>query len=301
VEYSVGVRWVAREAAKNLLMRSKFLAYLRKRTYSRQNLPSTCVGSYFDVQWQTYCRALADLDLSIDGASILELGSGPILANGVRFIAAGAASYTGLDRFDLLRRDQGVIRSYRELIGTFPEVQRQRCRGLVLDGAETSTGKLFDPRIQTLVAKIEDVSAQVGTRRWDIILSFDVLEHVDDPAAALRSIRNLLSPAGVMIHRVDVGAHNMPPHVHRLAHLTFSDRMWDMITSQRAICNRYRPSEFRSIADALGFETLRFEPTTLLAPDEVAPMRTRLWKRFAHSSFEDLAILDFLWAAKLPA
>jgi len=296
-EKTVGIDWVAQQVLKNLLMHLEPVVYLRKRLSSRQNDPLSTIGSYFDIQWRTYRDAILDLHLSVDDCTVLEIGPGPILANGIRFIAEGAASYTAFDRFNLLRRDDKVRRAYRELIGRLPREQQQTCQGLVAD----NHGILFDNRIHGIVAKIEEADGKIGVGTLDFVVSFDVLEHIDDLPATMRAIRRLLKPGGVMIHRVDVTVHNAATDVHRLAHLVFSDRTWRMMSSRRAICNRIRPSEFLAAAEALGFETLRFQPTTMLAPESVDAIRPRLWKKFARCSFEDLAVLDFVWVARSPA
>jgi SAM-dependent methyltransferase len=297
-ESALGIDWVVRQVLKNLLMHLEPFVYLRKRLFSRQNDPRSMIGGYFDFQWQTYRDAIESLHLVVDATNTLELGPGPILANGVRFIAEGAASYTALDRFDLLRDDREVRRVYRELIGQLSCEQQQRCQGLIAD--DDAGRKLFDSRIQSVVAKIEDSSEKIGIGHFDLAVSFDVLEHVDDLVATMRSIRSLLKPGGIMIHRVDVSIHGADTDVHRLAHLVFSERAWRMISSKRALCNRNRPSEFIAAAEALGFETLLFQPTTRLAPEGVAAIRPRLSKEFAHCSFEDLAVLDFVWIARSP-
>jgi SAM-dependent methyltransferase len=297
-EQSLGKSWILREIAKNLAMHFEPIARIRKRVFAAQNNPHVLIGEYFDLQWQTYRRSLLDSKLNVDRANILELGTGPILANGVRFIAEGAASYTALERFDVLRQDVEVRQAYRELIKRLPPEQQQRCRGLLCDAGAP---RLFDSRIKCLVTKIEEAVAKVESAKWDFVFSFDVLEHVDDLFSALRSIRSLLKPGGVMIHRVDVGAHNVNSNVHRLAHLTVSDSVWRMVSSRRAICNRFRPQEFRAVADRLGFETLCFVPTTMLAREDIEKIRPRLWKRFADAPLDDLATLDFIWVARSPA
>jgi SAM-dependent methyltransferase len=294
-EQPLGKTWILREAAKNFAMHFEPVVRLRKRIFAKQNDPRLLIGEYFDFQWQTYCNALQESGLRVAGAEVLELGTGPVLANGVRFIAEGAASYTALERFDLLRRDTEVREAYRQLIKRLPPEAQQRCRGLIRD--DSSPG-LFDRRIRCVVKKIEDSVAEIEPAKCDFVFSFDALEHVDDLFSTLQSIRSLLKPGGVMIHRVDVGAHNVNSNVHRLAHLTVSDGVWRMLSSKRAICNRARPNEFKTIAASLGFETLRFEPTTVLTREDIETIRPTLWQRFAQAPFEDLAVLDFVWVAR---
>ncbi len=215
---SIRIDWVVQQALKNLLMHMEPVVYLRKRLSSRENGTLVNIGRYFDSQWQTYLSAILSLNLAVDNANVLEIGPGPILANGIRFIAEGAARYTAIDRFDILRRDGPVRRAYHELVARLSLEQQQRCLGLI---ADQTGGRLFDSRIESVVAKIEECGEQLDRGRWDFVVSFDVLEHVDDLTGTLRAIRTLLKPGGVMIHRVDVGADNVTANVHRLAHLVF--------------------------------------------------------------------------------
>jgi len=230
------------------------------------------------------------------GATVLELGTGPILANAVRFIANGAATYTGVDRFDLIRRDAVVRRAYRELIENLSASERERCEGLIApDGA----AEIFDDRIRFVVAQSEEIAGRLPPKSYDLIVSFDVLEHVDDLCATLRNLRELLKPEGLMVHRVDVSAHNVGPEIHPLAELVFSEQLWKAISSGRAIYNRLRPSEFINTAELLGFETMRFERTKMLSNKDIDAVRHKLWGRFSGCSYEDLATLDFRWCARL--
>jgi hypothetical protein len=86
---------------------------------------------------------------------ILEIGPGPILANGIRFIAAGAASYTALERYNLFRTDEAVRSVYLDLIDSLPPEERKRCEGLIGDNSNTSA---FDQRIQMKKLCIEEAS-----------------------------------------------------------------------------------------------------------------------------------------------
>ena len=287
-----------REAAKNALMYIPPVVRLRKRIFSRENDPADRIGAYGDLQWRIYGEMIERCGASVERADVLELGPGPILANGVRFIARGAASYTGVDRFNLLRRDTRVRDAYRQLIESLPPAQRKICSGLI---SPDNGGEVFDDRIRSVVASSEDVDSQVPFGKYDLVVSFDVLEHVDDIGATLRSVRTLLKPGGLMIHRVDVTAHNVAADVHPLAQLVFSNKQWSRISSRRAIYNRARPSEFFDTAERLGFQTLIFERTRMLSHDEINAIRSLLWGHYARCSYEDLATLDFVWCARSPS
>ena len=54
----IGIDWVVQEVLKNSLMHLEPVVRLRKRFFSRQNDPGARIGDYFDLQWETYSRAL---------------------------------------------------------------------------------------------------------------------------------------------------------------------------------------------------------------------------------------------------
>jgi len=91
--------------------------------------------------------------------------------------------------------------------------------------------------------------------RFDLVISNDVLEHVNDPRAALREMRRVLRPGGVLLMTVPFHAnldtsvtravlegprlvHHLPPvvHVNPIAEdgsLVFTDFGWDFLAQMR--------------------------------------------------------------------
>lgn len=78
--------------------------------------------------------------------------------------------------------------------------QRARARGL-----DVRAGALPD-----------DLPLEAG--RWDVVCLFDVLEHVDDEAAALRACRHLLAPGGSLVITVPAYAWLWSRHDEVLGH-----------------------------------------------------------------------------------
>ncbi len=59
---------------------------------------------------------------------------------------------------------------------------------------------------------------RLGNRRFDLICLFDVLEHVEDDAAALTAVRALLAPGGVLLITVPAYTALFGPHDEALHH-----------------------------------------------------------------------------------
>jgi SAM-dependent methyltransferase len=286
--------FVIREILKNALMHLSIVARVRKRIHSVQNSPVEEIERQHRLIWSAYVSALDAVGglTRVQGARILEIGPGPILANGVRFIAHGAATYTALERYDLFRRDEAVRSAYTGLITALPEPMRNRCAGLVNQAVERP---LFDGRIVTKNLTVEEAAAQLPHMSFDVILSHNVLEHVQDLNATLTNMKTLLAPQAIMIHRVDVSTHTDRADVHPLWQLTIPDFVWAMMYSRRAYPNRVRPATYRALATQLGLETAHYQATTRLSDDRVEAIRSRLTRRHASLPLDDLSTLDFLW------
>jgi SAM-dependent methyltransferase len=285
---------VIRDVVKNALMYVPGVTTARKRIFSCQNDP--LAEALQHGQWAAYKAAAERSGVELRGADTIELGSGPILGNAVLFIANGAASYTACDRYDLFRTDDAARKAYRQQIASLPAGQRARCDGMIMpEGA----ARIFDRRVRTVVAMVEGLDLRLPSASFDLVVSFNMLEHVNDLKRTLNALRGILKPNGVMIHRVDVSNHGPRKTIHPLAHLTVSRSLWLLMGSRRAIPNRVRPSSFLAAAHQVGFRTLLYEATTRLEEAQVEPARERLRPEFAGCSLDDLATLDFLWVACL--
>lgn len=271
---------------------------LRKRLYARENDPRELVARQQALIWSTYesvLRSIGDTAV-LEGGHVLEIGPGPLLGNGVRFIAQGAASYTALDRFDLYRTDEEARGHYRSLVESLPPPERARCGTLI----RSSGPELFDDRLQFLQLTIEDASLRFPAGRFRLIFSHNVLEHVEDVPSALRSMHRLLCPGGLAIHRVDVSTHSDRASLHPLWQLTVPDYLWQAMYSIRSYPNRLRPTDYAPMAREAGFEELLRDATTCLEIGEVEAIRPRLLPRYRTLPVEDLRILDFVWVLERP-
>ena len=110
-------------------------------------------------------------------------------------------------------------------------------------------------RVQFVCA---DVYEWIPERRYDVLLSFDALEHIDAPAAFLRKMADFIAPGGVAV--LAFGP---------LFHSPFGDHMWDffrvqipwrgVLFSERAVLRLrrecYRPTDpaqsYSSVAGGL--------------------------------------------------
>jgi SAM-dependent methyltransferase len=163
---------------------------------------------------------------SLAGKTVLEIGPGDAIGLAPLFISAGAARYIALDRF-------------------LGDIWGPHARSLY-DQLERTRGG-FTPRWRQQVglvrSSIETTSQTCPTA--DLIVSFDVVEHLADLPRAVRNMAAMLKPGGRMIHRVDYGPHGIWLSARDpLSFLRVPDWLWRAIGSNRGYPNRVRHSQF---------------------------------------------------------
>jgi 2-polyprenyl-3-methyl-5-hydroxy-6-metoxy-1,4-benzoquinol methylase len=78
-------------------------------------------------------------------------------------------------------------------------LQESSQRGFEADGIDLSRTAVAEARASKLNAYAATVETYQGGAQYDVVTAFDVMEHVLDPAAFLRSVSRLLKPAGILV------------------------------------------------------------------------------------------------------
>lgn len=183
---------------------------------------------------------------SIEGRSIVEFGPGDTLASGISLLAGGAASYAALDRFVPDYCAPAAKEWYVGIQRAWPRLQ-ERPWPASLDA--TRFPEAYPERVTHIEGSVEQ--ARTG-RRFDLVCSFQVGEHVRDIVQFAALTARMLAPGGVAIHRVDFGPHDCwLNYDDPLTFLRFSPGMWAAMGSNRGTPNRRRHHEFlRAFAHA---------------------------------------------------
>jgi hypothetical protein len=219
-----------RELAANTAMaipaiRRSRLKGLRTRAASPQSEAGKIVAE-FDF----LCDSAGD----IEGKVVLEIGPGDALGLAPLFITAGAAGYIAVDRFLGDIWGIGAKGLYDEL---------ERLRGPFASG--------WREQVTLVRQSIEKTLA--GVPRADVILSFDVIEHLLDLPHAVRNMSSLLKSDGRMIHRVDYGPHGVWLSTDDpLNFLSVPGWLWTAIGSNRGYPNRVRHRQVVQLLEAQG-------------------------------------------------
>ena len=120
------------------------------------------------------------------------------------------------------------------------------------------------PAVQGTVLSLP-IRADAG----EIIMSLDLIEHVDDDVAALREIRRILKPGGVVI--ITVPAFQI---------------LWSSHDEVNLHRRRYTTRQLRSAVEAAGFQTVRltYTNTALFLPVLAFRMLKKVLRRGANGS-----------------
>jgi SAM-dependent methyltransferase len=253
----------------------------------------------------------------LHGLRVLELGPGEDLSVALRFLATGAAQVTCIDRFHFDVDAAWEREVYRLLFDELDAEGRSRVAGLLTEAGEL---QVDGDRLEAIRGVgIEEGAARVPERRFDLIVSVAVLEHVYDLPASFRAMDALLAAGGVMVHQVDLRDHGMfsAGGRHPLEFLTIRDPIYRLMTSHTGAPNRERIDTYRELVAELG-HTATFKVTSIAGRAEpldpyrdridlepslavsIEGLRDRLPPRLAGLPVEDLATTGILIRSEKP-
>jgi SAM-dependent methyltransferase len=307
---------------------------LRSRARGRHGALSaiTAVGAALDAPADrvAYSRTIFELFCGTSGLSreqllglrVLELGPGEDLGVALRFVAAGAAKVSCIDRFEFHVDPEWEREVYRLLLDDVDAPGRERLAELL---ARDGIPDPASPRLEVVHgAGIEAGAEHLQDGGFDLIGSVAVLEHVYDLPAALRAMDELLAPDGIMVHQVDLRDHGMfsGGGRHPLEFLTLGEGVYRLMTSHTGAPNRERIGTYRELLDELGHDARIQIGNIGGAPDPIDPyreqiavgreidpslaesiegLRSRLAPRFAELPVEELAATGILIRSRKPA
>lgn len=223
---------VVKEIGKNLLMTIPAVSRLRAKR-GRTALPPE------PRELQRYVfdlfESVTGYAGGVAGKSVLEIGPGDNLVTGLAFIAAGAKSYTALDRFPGDYASEDARRWYRLLANHWPY-------GAWPAGLDPDRF----PDHLAVFSKGDAVETVNGLDRYDVVCSFAVGEHVSNIDQFALLTYDALSPEGVAVHAIDFGGHQWNRFGDPFLFLKFPAAVWQMMGSARGEPNRVRFDAFKA-------------------------------------------------------
>jgi hypothetical protein len=284
------------EIAKNVAMG---IPAIRRWRLERPRTASRFQGSLNELERYVFfpLRHVRDVTHSVAGLRILEIGPGDHLGSGLAFLAAGAASYTAVDRFPGDYGGCSAREWYRGIRRFWPDVIPGLPWPSDLDPETFPIAA--DGRVRLLPFAAERLSlAQQpdgAVSKQDVVCSFQVAEHVLDISSFARFSKDLLSPSGIAIHRADFGPHDCwIRYEDKLTFLRFPDWLWSLMGSNRGTPNRYRYDEVRSAFESAGLSVETIEVERLEMPIQ----RSKLARRFRTMAIESLESMSAIFICR---
>lgn len=183
----------------------------------------------------------------LKGKSVLEIGPGDNLLAGFAMLAAGAESYTGLDRFPGPYASPAARQWYRLLQDDWSNRFPDRPWPSELS-AETFPDH---PKVNIITKGVEDAEAVAP---HDVVCSYVVGEHVLSPDAFARKTREAIGTKGAALHCIDFSGHDWDAHGDPFLFLKFPKSVWNLMGSNRGVPNRVRFNEYVACFERNGLQ-----------------------------------------------
>lgn len=211
---------------------------------------------------------LARLGAPVNGARVLEVGTGHRINMPIAFYLAGAASIVSTDLFPILKRPL-VMEMVRDLV-THGDAVKTIFAAHGADAVRERLARLAE------AASFRDLATCIGldyrapcdatgtgfeAKSVDIHFSYTVFEHIprDVLVAILREGSRLVSDRGLLCHHIDLSDHysHSDGSIGKINFLQFSSERWKRIDNPRfGYQNRLRVADYRAIYEEASQEML---------------------------------------------
>lgn len=225
--------------------------------------------------------------------TIVEIGPGDVIPHGLLFIGAGAKQYIAIDRFAGDVSGASAQKLYAALIKSAPERIQKGLGNLGLTPYQYPWLKSVQgvTRVKLVRSSIEDIDPE-QIENVDIIISFNVVEHLSNTHKAFTNMARVLNSDGLMVHRVDYGPHGLwKSYKNPLSFLSVPKVLWLLMGSNKGCPNRTRHSQVLSTLDNCGFHSTA-RKTGFFSAEEAEAIRPFLPKDLRQLSDEDIKVKD---------
>lgn len=231
---------------------------------------------------------------------ILEIGPGSHLGVAISFLAQGAYQVVAVDKYGEVKFRKKEAQIYEQMLAPLPDKPKEKISNLL---ADLTLNKISGFNRQRPLNYLPDISIdslrivkELPVGYFDLIVSFNTMEHIKDLNGVFRNMNTLLKKGGIMIHRVDAGSHYA---VYRhsknlLSQFLYSDKVWEWMFSNRNAPTRKVLADYVKIAQEEDFFIKESCVDELVAASELNNSRRFLSSRFYQYFPEEISKTGFI-------
>ncbi|RJQ51112.1 MAG: class I SAM-dependent methyltransferase [Desulfobacteraceae bacterium] len=234
----------------------------------------------------TYMNALRRINAEIggfpriEGMECLHIGPGGFLGLEALLYCFGASRVCSIDKFAFGIHYPDITPLYKsyaavkENIGSFTETARNKKEAL------SRFQSLFEDRSGRIQIDSEKIAYSYPVDvckmneikdRFDLVLSFGVLEHASEPEAAVSEIARVTRPGGISLHVIVTRDHRCNSKVGNRSPFSFRSYgadEWETISRKKFYQNRLLPVEWKCLFEENGFNIHRYQPEERIDIDD---------------------------------
>jgi SAM-dependent methyltransferase len=248
---------------------------------------------------------------------LAELGPGDNLGVILMFLANGISTADAPDRFYSNRNIMQQQKIYQKLSALHPKINN------ILSANQDNSYENINNVTRYYGKNAAGEFFFNSTKKYDIIISRSVLEHLDNPLLALQKMYLALNPGGMLIHKVDLRDHGMlTPWHHATKFLEIPNWLYKLMTKgigypNRILFHRYKQlvknfnetcKHYFYIAGLHGVQPLNQEYCITKLPHNYKQLALNYISQYKHkyaAEFknipnEELMISSFFWVCKKP-
>ena len=228
-----------------------------------------------------------DTATEVKGGHVCEIGCGDCLASADLFLNLGARHVSLIEHLPTVTGD-----AQRAVLERCSRANGFGGMPLVL----TAAGALDEGRVTKIAAYLEDIREST---EYDLMVSFDVLEHVEDVESFFGNCHRMLRAGGRMLHKIDLSGHGvfedpLPP----LDFQTYPDWLYALIYPKYRRATRRTRDEYLEAMRGAGFVVEEVGYLTEAQAPYVEELRPRLRRPLREMSWDQLKALDWFVKAR---
>jgi len=262
------------------------------------NLAQKTTDIYKDIILKTFQE-----ENWLNGKKVLEIGPGSHLAIPLSFIAAGATKVVSIDKYGEVKFRQKEQQVYEKILSRLSDHKKANLTGLV-QGLNLKRASDLDTFVLNYLPDLAIDSTEIFNRlskeSFDLIVSFNTLEHIKDIRIAFQNMKMLLKKDGIFIHKVDATSHYAISRYTKnsLAQLIFSDRVFDLMFFNRNAPTRRLLSDYQRISEDEGIPIIKSYVDELATTHEINSSFKFLYSRFKNYTQDEISKVGFIIVAQ---